>query len=58
MTDRRNPTQDLLETAAAVRAYNGAMLAIAAWEGVRPLERRRLHRLAALVALTPCDRRA
>lgn len=54
---RPNATQDLLETAAATRAYNGSMLALAAREGIRPLERRRLQRLAAFIALTPICRR-
>ena len=58
MATRPNAIQDLLDAATADRAHEAAVCAIAAREAVRPLERRRMHRVAALVALTPICRRA
>lgn len=52
-----NRTQAALDMAQAVRAFAADMIAIRERESIRPLERRRQHRLAALVALTPFDNR-
>ena len=54
---KRNQTQAVLDMAQAVRDYAAELVAIRNREAVRPLERRRLHKLAALVALTPFDNR-
>ena len=55
---RSNPTQAALEASAADRGWEAQLSLIATREAVRPLERRRQTRLAALVALTPICRRA
>ncbi len=54
---RQPSLQATLDMAAAVRAYAAELVAIRQREAIRPLERRRLHKLAALVALTPFDNR-
>lgn len=54
---RTNPTQLTLDRANAETAYEAHVAAIRVREGVRPLERRRLHRVAALIGLTPLCRR-
>lgn len=54
---RSNPTQLALELASGGRAYQAELVAIRQRESIIPLERRRRHRLAALIALTPIDRR-
>jgi hypothetical protein len=53
-----NPTQQLLDRASAERAYHAEVDVLDVRQRVRPLERRRLHRLAAFIALTPICRRA
>lgn len=58
MTDRRhNATQLVLELAAGQRVHDRLMAVVETREAIRPLERRRLHRLARLVALSPICRR-
>ncbi len=55
---RLNPLQLALDAAGDLRAYEGLLNVVVTREAVVPLERRRLTRLAALVALTPICRRA
>lgn len=53
-----NATQQLLDTAAAERAYHAQLGTIATREAIVPLERRRQHALAAMVrASGQCRRR-
>lgn len=53
-----NSTQQMLEAAAAERAYQAHLDTLTVREAIRPLERRKNLRLAALVASMPIlDRR-
>lgn len=54
---RPNQTQRALDSAREEQAYWGQVAALDARQAIRPLERRRLHRLAAFIALTPICRR-